>query len=229
MRARDIMTKTVRIADVTTPVHKIAQAMVRHRISAIPIVDRHRKVIGIVSEADLLRRVESGTDRRRPSWLAFLIDPRTRAKEYAKSRGRQARDVMTRTVISVKPNTDVAAVADLMEKSAVKRIPVVDAQNRLVGIITRRDLIAAVARGPGKMKRSTDADISAALRERIRTNTRMGETLINFAVTKGRVELSGLAPSEEERDAVRVMAETTPGVRAVSDMVRVLPRPIMAI
>lgn len=229
MRARDIMTKTVRIADVTTPIHKIAQAMVRHRISAIPIVDRHRKVIGIVSEADLLRRVESGTDRRRPSWLAFLIDPRTRAKEYAKSRGRQARDVMTRTVISVKPNTDVAAVADLMEKSAVKRIPVVDAQNRLVGIITRRDLIAAVARGPGKMKRSTDADISAALRERIRTNTRMGETLINFAVTKGRVELSGLAPSEEERDAVRVMAETTPGVRAVSDMVRVLPRPIMAI
>jgi CBS domain-containing protein len=229
MRARDIMTKTVRIADVTTPIHKIAQAMVRHRISAIPIVDRHRKVIGIVSEADLLRRVESGTDRRRPSWLAFLIDPRTRAKEYAKSRGRQARDVMTRTVISVKPNTDVAAVADLMEKSAVKRIPVVDAQNRLVGIITRRDLIAAVARGPGKMKRSTDADISAALRERIRANTRMGETLINFAVTKGRVELSGLAPSEEERDAVRVMAETTPGVRAVSDMVRVLPRPIMAI
>ena len=229
MRARDIMTKTVRIADVTTPIHKIAQAMVRHRISAIPIVDRHRKVIGIVSEADLLRRVESGTDRRRPSWLAFLIDPRTRAKEYAKSRGRQARDVMTRTVISVKPNTDVAAVADLMEKSAVKRIPVVDAQNRLVGIITRRDLIAAVARGPGKMKRSTDADISAALRERIRANTRMGETLINFAVTKGRVELSGLAPSEEERDAVRVMEETTPGVRAVSDMVRVLPRPIMAI
>jgi len=229
MRARDIMTKTVKIANATTPVHKIAEAMVRHRISAIPIVDRNRNVIGIVSEADLLRRTESGTDRRRTPWLAFLMDPRTQAREYAKSRGREARDVMTRTVISIKPDTDVAAVADLMEKSAVKRLPVVDARNRLVGIVTRRDLIAAVARKPGKLKRSTDAQISAALRERIRANMRMGESLINFAVTKGRVELSGLVPSEEERDAVRVMAETTPGVRAVSDAIRVLPRTFASI
>ncbi len=229
MRVRDIMTRTVRIADASTPVHKIAQAMVRHRISAIPIVDRDRRVIGIVSEADLLRRVENGTDRRRPLWLAFLIHPRTRAKEYAKSRGRQARDLMTRTVISVKPNTDIAAVADIMEKSAVKRVPVVDAQNRLVGIVTRRDLIVTVARGPGKVKRSTDADISAALRERIRANTQMGKSLINLAVTKGRVDLSGFVPSDDERDAVRVMAETTPGVRAVTDTVRVLPRPMMSI
>lgn len=229
MRARDIMTKTVRIADASTPVHKIARAMVRYRISAIPIVDRDRKIIGMVSEGDLLRRVENGTDRRRSPWLAFLIDPRTQAKEFAKSRGRQARDVMTRTVISVKLNTDVAAVADIMEKSAIKRVPVVDAQNRLVGIVARRDLIAAVARGPGKTKRSSDADISAALQKRIRANTRIGESLINLAVTKGRVELSGFVPSDEERDAVRVMAETIPGVRAVSDAVRVLPRPIISI
>lgn len=226
MRARDIMTKAVRTADATTPVHRIARAMVRHRISAIPVVDQDRQVIGIVSEADLLRRVESGTDRRRSAWLSFLMDPRARAKEHAKSQGRQARDVMTRTVISVKPDTDVAVVADVMEKSAVKRLPVVDARNRLVGIVTRRDLIAAVARKPGKVKRSTDADISTTLHERIRTNTRIGESLINLAVTRGRVELSGFVPSDEERDAVRVMAETTPGVRAVSDAIRVFPRPI---
>lgn len=224
MRVRDIMTKSVRIAGPTTPVHKIAQAMVRHRVSAIPVIDKKRKVIGIVSESDLLRRVESGTARRRPLWLEFLLDPRTRAKEFARSRGRQARDVMTRTIVSVRPDADVSSVADIMEKSAVKRVPVVDGQNRLIGIVSRRDLIAAVARTPGKVARRTDADISAALRDQIRANSRVGEALINIAVSKGRVELSGFVPSDEERDAVRVMAENTPGVRKVSDTVRVLPR-----
>ena len=224
MRVRDIMTKGVRTAGSTTPVHRIAQAMVRHRVSAIPVVDKNRKVIGIVSESDLLRRVESGTARRRPLWLEFLLDPRTRAKEFAQSRGRQARDVMTRTIISVRPDAHVSSVADIMEKSAVKRVPVVDGQNRLIGIVSRRDLVAAVARPPGKVAKRTDADIGTALRDQIRANSRVGEALINIAVSKGRVELSGFAPSNEERDAVRVMAETTPGVRKVSDAVRVLPR-----
>lgn len=229
MRARDIMTKTVQIAGATTPVRKIAQAMVRHRISAIPIVDKERRIIGIVSEADLLRRVESGTTRRRSLWLDILLTPQARAQEYAKARGRRARDVMTRTVISVKPDADIGAIADTMEKSAIKRVPVVDARNRLVGIVTRRDLVAAVARAPRKAKHRSDAQISAVLRDRIRAGTRMGESLINFAVTKGRVALSGFVPSGEEHDAVRVMAETTPGVRAVADKVRVLPRPVTLI
>jgi CBS domain-containing protein len=223
MRARDIMTKTVKFAAPSTAVSKIAQAMLRSRISAVPIIDKSRRVIGIVSEADLLRRVEGGTERKRSWWLDILVDPRTRAKDYAKARGLYARDVMTRTVISVKPDTTVAEIADVMERSAVKRVPVVDARNRLVGIISRRDLVAAVAKAPKKTARTSDAAIGATLQREIKASIGTMHSAINIAVTKGVVELSGLVPSTEERDAVRVMAETIPGVRAVSDNIRVLP------
>lgn len=223
MRARDIMTKTVRVAASNTPVHTIAQAMLRGRISAVPVIDKSRRVIGIVSEADLLRRGESGTARTRSWWLDILIDPRTRAREYTKARGLYARDVMTRTVISVKPDTKVSAIADVMERSAIKRVPVVDAQNRLIGIISRRDLVAAVAKTPRKTARISDATIGAALHREIKARIGSMNSAVNIAVTKGVVDLSGLVPSNDERDAVRVMAETTPGVRSVSDRLRILP------
>ena len=223
MRARDIMTKTVRFATPTTPVRKIAAAMLRGRISAVPVIDKNRSVIGIVSEADLMRRVESKTARKRAWWLDMLVDTRTRAKEYAKARGLYARDVMTSPVISVKPDTKVLDIADTMERSGVKRVPVVDARNRLVGIISRRDLIAAVAKPSGKPARASDAAIGAALQKGIRATTSTMTSAINIAVTKGVVELSGLVPSEDERNAVRVMAQRIPGVRTVQDRIQVRP------
>jgi CBS domain-containing protein len=223
MRARDIMTKTVRYATPGTSVRKIAAVMLRSRISAVPVIDKNRCVIGIVSEADLMRRVEGGTARKRAWWLDMLLDTRTRAREYAKSRGLYARDVMTTPVISVKPDTRVADIADTMERSSVKRVPVVDARNRLVGIISRRDLIAAVAKPSSKPAQASDAAIGAALQRGITATTSTMTSAINIAVTKGVVELSGLVPSDDERDAVRVMAETIPGVRAVQDRIQVRP------
>ncbi|MBM4073089.1 MAG: CBS domain-containing protein [Planctomycetes bacterium] len=223
MRARDIMTTSVQYATPNARVQKIAQAMVRHRISAVPVIDKNRRVIGIVSEADLLHRVESGTIRKRSWWLDMLIDDKTRAREYAKARGLYARDVMTSPVISVKPDTEISEIADIMERSAVKRVPVVDAENRMVGIVSRRDLIAAVAKPPRKSPRFSDAAIGAALQHEITAKTNTFNSAINIAVAKGVVELSGLVASSEELDAVRVMAETIPGVRAVKDRMTVRP------
>ncbi len=223
MRARDIMTKTVRSASPTTSVHKIAATMLRSRISAVPVIDKGRRVVGMVSEADLLRRAETKTARKRSWWLDILIDPRTRAREYARARGLYARDVMTRAVISVKPDASVADVADVMERSGIKRVPVVDGRDRLVGIISRRDLITALARPPRKTARMTDAAIGATLQHKIKAGTSAMSSAINIAVTKGVVTLSGFVPNDDERNAVRVMAETIPGVRTVSDNLRILP------
>lgn len=221
MRARDLMTKKVRTVTPDTSVREIAQLMLKGHFSAVPVVDKKRRVVGIVSEADLLHRPEGGTARRRSWWLDLLVESRTRAREYAKTHGLHARDVMTRSVISVTPETEAADIADIMEKSNVKRLPVIHKQ-KLVGIVSRRDLLLALAKAPKKPGKITDATIGAALREEIK-NTSARDILVNIAVTKGVVELTGLVPSQEEADALRVMAETVPGVRAVKDSLRVHP------
>ena len=139
MKARDVMTKNVRTVNLMTPVRKIAQLMISRRISAVPVVDKRRKVLGIVSEGDLLRRTEAGTERRRSWWSGFFEETSDQARDYAKSRGAYARDVMTRSVVAVSSATDVAAIADVMEKLRIKRVPVVNG-GKLVGIVSRRDL-----------------------------------------------------------------------------------------
>ncbi len=222
MRARDLMTKTVRTVTADTSVHDIAQLMLKGRFSAVPVVDKKRRIVGIVSEADLLRRQESSTARRRSWWLDLLVDARTRAREYAKTHGQYARDVMTRTVISVTPETEAVVIADIMERSNVKQVPVVHKQ-KLVGIVSWRDLLPALAKSPRKPGKTTDAAIGAALREEIKTSACARDILVNIAVTKGVVELTGLVPSQEEGYALRVMAETVPGVRKVKDNLRVHP------
>ena len=108
MKARDLMTRKVRTADLTTPVRKLVDLMVSYKVSAVPVVDAQRRVLGIVSEGDLLRRAEIGTERRRSWWSRLINDPADDARDYVKSRGSKARDVMTRPVISVSATTSAA-------------------------------------------------------------------------------------------------------------------------
>lgn len=224
MKARDIMTRQVRTATLTTPVAKIAQTMAARRISALPIVDRRRHVVGIVSEGDLLRRAEVGTTRRH-SWLGrLLVEPDSRAREYVKSRGGLARDVMTREVVSVTEDTDVAEIADLMENWDVKRVPVIHA-GKLSGIISRRDLIRVIARTKAKKDgRLGDAKIRGLLRRELDGAPWLGSALVNFVVRKGQIELMGLVASEPQRRAIRVMAENIVGPHAVKERLSIMSR-----
>lgn len=220
MRAKEIMTRKVRTVKAETPVRDIARLMLKQRISAVLVVDRNRRVLGIVSEGDLMRRPEAGTTPRSSWWLDLLTDPASRASEYAKTRGQRARDVMSRTIISVTPDTEVAEIADVLEKWKIKRVPVVRGE-RLVGIVSRRDLLPAVAAQRRRGGKVTDAAIGAALRREIDANDWASSMLVNISVTKGVVELNGFVPSQEERQALRVMAEGTRGVRAVKDRLRI--------
>ncbi len=222
MRAKDVMTKRVSTVRPDTPVRDIARTMLRQRVSALPVVDAKRRVLGMVSEGDLLRRQETGTERRRSWWLELMTDPVTSAREYTKSHGLKARDVMTRTVVSVTPETELAEVADVLEKWNIKRVPVVKGE-RLVGILSRRDLLPAIASQRRKAGKTTDAAISEALQRKIREKSWARSKLINIAVNKGVVELLGLVATDEERKALRVMAENIPGVRAVKDQLRLQP------
>lgn len=225
MQAKQIMTAEVQTVSPTTPVTAIARLLLERRISGVPVVDADNRVLGIVSEGDLMRRAEAGTARRRSWWLELFSEDSALAREFVKTHGLRAADVMTSHVVSVTETTGVADIAELLESRGIKRVPVVR-DGRLVGIVSRADLLRALVAAKDSAKPAATSD--AALRDEIFARLRAqpwGETLmLNVVVEDGRVELWGATRSEEQREAIRVLAERVPGVRAVRDELNVIPR-----
>lgn len=126
MNAKDIMTSKVITVTPETLVGEVAAVLSENRISAVPVLDNSH-LVGIVSEADLLHRYEIGTDcalSGDPWWIQLFSADRSPA-EYVKSHARQVRDIMTREVATVAPDTALAEIASLLEKRRIKRVPVV--------------------------------------------------------------------------------------------------------
>jgi CBS domain-containing protein len=226
MQAKDVMTREVITVPPTAPIAEIAGLLLDRRISAVPVVDADDHVIGIVSEGDLMRRPEAGTSRRRSWWLTLFTDETTLAREFVKTHGLHAADIMTPHVVSVTETTDLRDIAELLEKHNIKRVPVVR-DGRLVGLVSRADLLRAFVVAPVGAAAKRPARGDNALREEILTRIKAqpwGDTLmLNVVVEDGRVELWGAARSEEQRQAIRVLAERVPGVQAVRDELQVMP------
>jgi len=125
MRARDVMTAPALVVPPDAKVEDIAKLLLRRGISAVPVTGNDGRLAGIVSEGDLMRRVESGTERRPSWWLAVFSNEDALARDYAKSRGRHAADVMTREVVTVGEDATLAEIALLLERHRIKRVPVV--------------------------------------------------------------------------------------------------------
>src|SRR6185436_19104053 len=136
MNVADIMTRTVISVAPETTIAEAAQLLLQHRISGLPVVGPDEAVVGIVTEGDLLRRVETGTQRRHARWLEFLMAPGRLAQEYTDSNARNVGEVMSAEVVSVTPGESLPEVVRLMERHHVKRLPVIEA-GRLVGIVSR--------------------------------------------------------------------------------------------
>jgi CBS domain-containing protein len=143
MRARDIMTTNVLTVTPITPVRDVAQLMVEHRISSVPVV-HGSKLVGIITDGDLYRRAELGTEKRHRTWLSMLAFHNERAADYVQIHGRTARDVMTTDVIAVEPTTTLRQIADLFETKRIRRVPVV-ADGTVIGIVSRANLVQALA------------------------------------------------------------------------------------
>jgi CBS domain-containing protein len=217
MLVRDVMISPVITVKPSTTVEEVARLFLDKKISAAPVLDDTGKIVGIVSEADLLHRVEAGTERHRSWWLQAFIQNDTLAIEYVKAHGRKVSDVMTRSVIVTAPDAPLHEVATSMEKNAIKRLPVLE-NGQLVGIVSRSNLLQAVATGR-KLIEMTPSD--QAIRERILSSLRKEPWahtgLLNVTVSDGVVDLWGVAESKAERKAIKVAAEAAAGVRAVND------------
>ena len=227
MNAADVMVTKVITVSPDTSVATIAETLLANRISAVPVVDeKSGALLGIVSEGDLIHRVETGTEQHRAWWLEFFSGKEALAREFVKSHARKAADVMTRTVVTVNPDTPLGELAWLLDKHRIKRVPVVKG-GKIVGIVSRANLIQALVTLGTGIKPSASANDSA-LRANLLSQLQSKAwwtNNINIIVKDGVVELWGFVDSPAVRDAIRVAAEVTPGVRLVSNNLTVETRP----
>ncbi|SRR6266545_1530094 len=150
-RVDDVMTKDVVAVQEDTPYRDVVDLLISRRVSAVPVVDRSDRVVGVVSEADLLHKVEG----RRPP----IIETRRYRRDHAKAGGRVARDVMSAPPVTVLPSLSVAAAARRMRRENVKRLPVEDELGRLVGIVTRSDLLKIHLRSDAEIRRDVVEEV----------------------------------------------------------------------
>jgi CBS domain-containing protein len=196
-----------------------AELLIRHRISGLPVVNAAGEVAGILTEGDMLRRAETGTERRRARWLEFLIAPGRLASEYAHAHGRRVGEVMTDAVVSVGPDDPVTDVIELMERRRIKRVPVID-RGRLVGIVSRANLVQAFVRNlprPESASGISDAAIRDLILAEVAKQPWGPRASVDVRVENGVVELRGAVTDDRERPALRVLAENMPGVKEVRD------------
>ena len=223
MFAGDVMTRDVVTVSPETPVVQIVHLLLSRGISGVPVVTEAGSLVGVVSEGDLLRRVELGTEKKRGSWRAFFTGTATLAEEYVRSHGAVASDVMTREVVSVTADTPLAAIADLMEERKVKRVPVLE-NDRLVGIVSRANLLRAFASQQPEPAAAPadDATVREALLAELGRHTWSRRAENTIVVTDGVVHLWGLVATPEELRALELAAHGIAGVKAVRNHMIVL-------
>jgi CBS domain-containing protein len=225
MRAEDVMSQPVISIAHNASVLDAVELMLQHKISGLPVVDGTERLVGIVTEGDFLRRAETGTQRRRPRWIEFLLGPGKLATEYVHASGRKIDEVMTPDVHAVQADAPVEDVVRVMERHGVKRVPVLRGE-KLVGIIARANLMRAVASAARAELSATKADRSisaddAAIRARLMAELAKQPWAplgtIEAEVHDGVVTLSGTLTDERQRQALCVAAENVPGVKKVED------------
>ena len=217
MKAADVMVSNVISVGSEASVQEVADLLLRNRISGVPVIGPQGELLGIVSEGDLMRRPEAGTERRYSWWLATLASSEGLASDYIKSHSRKVVDVMTRRVVTATPDTPVGDIATLLEKHSIKRVPIV-VDGKVVGIVSRANLLQALASFKNVPPGTTDdASIRAELVSKLANEPWTKPSLMNLIVHDGTVDLWGIVDSQTEKKAVRVLVESTQGVRAVND------------
>jgi CBS domain-containing protein len=217
MKAMDVMVRDVVTVKPETDVASAIKLLVEHDISALPVVDDDGRVVGVISEADLVRRTEIGTEKQRPWWLEALTPGSLLATEFAKAHGLEVGEIMSPHVVSASEDTSLGEIATLLEKHRIKRVPIIQ-DGKLVGIVSRSNLIQALASSlHADPSKDTDRKIRLELLSRLDDQNWTNFGSRNIIVADGIVHLWGLVGSPEERTALVALAEGVQGVVGVSD------------
>ncbi len=218
MKAQDVMVSPVITVGEGATVREAAKVLLERRISGVPVVDGAGKLVGMVTEGDLMHRAEAGTERHRPWWLEALVGESTMAADYVKSHASRVGDVMTRRVIAATPETPLYEIAAILEKHHIKRVPIVSQGGDLIGIVSRANLLQVIAAArPALEIPLSDKDIRKKIMDDLRRQPWSHPHRLNITVTDGIVDLWGTVESEQERGAIRVAAEAVAGRAKVND------------
>jgi CBS domain-containing protein len=215
MIVRDVMSRRVVSVMPGHSVRHAAQIMLDHQVSGLPVIDDDGQMVGIVTEGDLLRRVEYGMTGAGSRWIEAVMTEGT-ARDFVKSHSWRVGDVMSKSVVAVTEDTPLSDVAVLFGTRGIKRAPV-QRNGRLVGIISRSDLLRIIAMArPEKIAAGDDA-LQLSATARLRDASAIFLAPPEVTVVDGVVQLWGQVRSEAERDAARVAIECVEGINGIED------------
>lgn len=224
MLVKDLMSSPAITVESTDLLSDVIPMLVRTKMSGVPVLDASGALIGILSEGDLLRRVELGTGIVKDHWWTRLFTSDSPAEHYRRAHGRKVSDVMSTDVVTIDAGETLAEAARLMKRFGVKRLPVVS-EGRVVGMLTRADFLKALAQymAPAYEEQAVSDD---ELRERIEAEIAHQkwavDCTIHVAIDNGNAVLTGSVDSDEKRKAIVVAAENVYGVRSVEDKIEVV-------
>jgi CBS domain-containing protein len=220
MIVSDVMTRKVLSVAPDETVEHAATLMLRHGISGLFVVDTQGTLAGVVTEGDLLRRDEIGTERHRPWWLRMLLSPGKQALDFTRTHGRKVSDIMTAEVICVDVSTSLEEVVETMEKQRIKRVAVTE-KGHVVGVVARSDLLRALLSHEREKTPVPTAQDDRTVRANVLAALEAASwapmTTLNVTVAKGVADVWGTITDADERRGICVIVENVPGVTAVHD------------
>lgn len=219
MNVADLMTHLVIAIDPETSLAQAIRLMTRYKVSGLPVVGRNDRVVGMLTEGDLLRRVEIGTVEKPAGWLAsFFLSGRV-AENYVLSHGRRVQEVMTSDVVTIAGDASLSDAARMMQHHRVKRLPVVR-NGRLCGIISRADLVRRVGEVLSAAPVSADdSAIRKAIADALDREPWAQGVSVTIAVKDGVVQMDGCLFDLRKREALGVLAENVPGVKRIENRI----------
>ena len=234
MLAKDVMSRDVATVSPETSIVDIADLLLSRKISAVPVVDGTGRMVGVVSEDDLMHRSELGTEPHHRWWHDLFAGREQHSVEFMKVHGMRAAHVMTRDVATARESTSLSDVAGMFDRFRAACVPILD-NDRLAGVVYRSDLLRPLA---DLKRRASNADTSddhirvqldKMFHEAAWATVTPVSSSVSFEVKDGIVRVMGIIASEAEREALRVAITGIPGVRAVQEDLALMPRDISAI
>jgi CBS domain-containing protein len=210
MKVRDLMQSDVRTTTPDASLKDVARTLVENRISGMPVCDADGKVVGVISEGDILFK-ERGRPQQRPAPLGWLLDGGSSA-DLRKATARVAADAMTAPAITIRPSSSATEAARLMIEEGVNRLPVVKQDGHVVGIVTRADLVRAFTR--------PDVAIATEIQQDILERVLWAEpSAVQISVREGEVEVAGELETSTDVEIFEQLVQKVPGVVALRSRV----------
>jgi CBS domain-containing protein len=220
MRAKDVMSVDVVTVGPDDSVERAVKLMLEHRISGLPVVDPDGNLLGVVTEGDLMDRVEITSDepwRRHPA-----VGDKQSLSEYVKSHSARVGDVMVTEAVTADEATPLAELADMMARHHIRRV-IVTREGKVAGVVSRADLIRGFVTAPEAEPGPVDDDLRRKVLNRLHVELGLSRSDTGVTIRDGKVVLWGTVPTEEELKAAEVAAETLAGADRVVSYLRVQP------